>query len=94
MPQTFDTWQVKIGKDVFVLSEAEINALKSAGQTGSTLIWFRDFAISIPHISSIVRIKGSQQNLLPSPGAYLTPEERENLRKRMEKFKASLTKRV
>lgn len=49
-------WLVRIGQEEFVLTAPEAELLKKASIAGKTLIWFKDKAISIPHISFMQRI--------------------------------------
>ena len=60
-PATFnpdDKWDVQVGNEHFILNGIEAQVLKDATIKGNRgLVWFRDMAISIPHISSVVKIK-------------------------------------
>jgi len=49
-------WLVQCGKETFYLNQKQANFLKKATVSGSRgIVWFEDFAISIPHIVSIER---------------------------------------
>lgn len=62
MPQNYfskeDTWIVVSGKQEFKLNGKEVKLLKDATQANMRgIIWFNDFAISIPHITNIYKEK-------------------------------------
>jgi hypothetical protein len=61
MLQTFDpreVWQVSIGKETFTLTGKQAQLIKDASIAGSRgLVFFDGFAISVPHISFMTRIK-------------------------------------
>ncbi len=47
-------WKVSMGKKTFELSDKQVALLKKATTAGSRgIVWFKDFGISIPHISYI-----------------------------------------
>ena len=49
-------WIVSMGKEVFTLNQKEAEVLHKATVAGVRgIVWFDDFAISIPHIQSINR---------------------------------------
>ena len=51
-------WEVSVGKKTFVLDDNQVNILKNMSLAGkSSIVWFDTFAISIPHISAIEKIK-------------------------------------
>ena len=59
-----ERWIVKVGNKEFILNEEELNLLKEIDKQGQRgIVWFGDFAISIPHIEYISLI------------SRLTPEE-------------------
>jgi len=46
-----EEWEVSTGKQTFELKPNQISLLKEATKAGKLgIVWFRDFAISIPHI--------------------------------------------
>ncbi len=50
-------WEVIIGKKNFTLDDKQIEVLKAMSLAGkSSIVWFGDFAISIPHISSMEKV--------------------------------------
>ena len=50
-------WLVTCGKSDFELNQEQAQLLKDATVKGMRgIIWFDDFAISIPHIQSITRV--------------------------------------
>ncbi len=62
-------WTVVVNKKEYVLTDAEVNILKKADNSGHRgIVWFDNFAISIPHISSIekerVELKGDNERML------------------------------
>ncbi len=49
-------WHVVVDKNVFILNQDEAEVLHKATVGGGRgIVWFEDFAISIPHIQSIRR---------------------------------------
>lgn len=47
-----EEWEVSTGKETFVLSPQQFELLKKAMESGQRgMIFFKDFGISIPHIS-------------------------------------------
>ena len=49
-----EEWEVSTGKETFTLNPDQVALLKVATTAGETgLVWFKDFAVSIPHIISI-----------------------------------------
>ena len=49
-----EKWSVLVGKENYELNEQQIAVIKQASEAGHTrLVWFKDFAISIAHISDI-----------------------------------------
>jgi len=57
-----EKWSVKTQKKTYILNGKQAQALKDLTNSGSRgLVWFRDFAISIPHIVSVDRIEDSQK---------------------------------
>lgn len=71
MPQPYchpnDEWVVKSGNEDFVLSGEELELLRQATLSGKRgIIWFKKFAISIPHISCIFRTKSGKREEDPT----------------------------
>lgn len=64
MPAVFDDdelWEVKTHDKTHKLSGKQAQILKNATTQGLRgLVWFNNFAISIPHITSVTRIKESK----------------------------------
>jgi hypothetical protein len=75
-PQTFkEEWVVISGKETFVLDERQVGILKTASLEGSKrLVWFKDFAISIPHIQAIYCTRRYQPDQLTLSKGNITPE--------------------
>jgi len=49
-------WHVSVGKENFILNQEEAEVLHRATISGGRgIVWFENFAISIPHIQSILR---------------------------------------
>jgi len=47
-------WAVDVGRETFVLTDKQKEVLKQATKAGNRgIVWFDEFAISIPHIQSI-----------------------------------------
>lgn len=53
MPE--NTWIVKIDKQVFHLTEAEMDILDTAMASGQSRVRFENFVLSVPHIAYVVR---------------------------------------
>jgi len=68
MPQTFEAdekWEVRTQDKTYMLTGKQAEVLKNATSQGLRgLIWFKDFAISIPHITSVEKIKDSKKALI------------------------------
>jgi hypothetical protein len=64
MPQVFEDdekWEVRTQDKTYQLTGKQAQVLKDATSQGLRgLIWFKDFAISIPHITSVEKIENSQ----------------------------------
>ena len=49
-----EEWEVNVGSEKFVLTPKQVEILREASKAGNRgLVFFDDFAISIPHISHI-----------------------------------------
>ena len=60
-----EEWAVQIGKEQFVLNERQIKLLKEADLSGQRgIVWFDKFAISIPHIQSVLLVSRRIKNQL------------------------------
>ncbi len=82
-----ERWVVVVDKNQFVLDGNELQVLRNANQAGNRgMVWFRDFAISIPHISCIYleSRKADESNMLPQPSARLTNDDKEKWLKHRE----------
>lgn len=67
-----ELWVVEVGKKEYKLNEKQIALLKEADLAGQRgIVWFKDFAISIPHIQSIYLV----ERYLPEERAPVTYEE-------------------
>lgn len=85
------SWEVFIGRERYVLNEEQVTHLKQAGKQGASLVWFDNFAISIPHISSISKSFTYRANRsLPLPSANPTIEESKMAKKRLAEIKSKL----
>ena len=77
MPQTFEAdekWEVKTQDKTYMLTGKQAEVLKNAtGQGLRGLIWFKDFAISIPHITSVEKIEDSQKVIKRKRAEFLQP---------------------
>ena len=52
-----EEWEVSTGKNTFTLTPKQVALLKKATSAGKRgIVWFKDFAISIPHIV-FIRLK-------------------------------------
>lgn len=78
MPVGLDEeWEVSVGNDKFTLTPKQVEVLREASKAGNRgLVFFDDFAISIPHISYIkvkrrdyFRIDGNVKKMI-SRGEY------------------------
>lgn len=59
-----EVWEVKTQDKTYQLNGSQAQGLRDATSQGLRgLIWFKDFAISIPHITSVYRIKKSNKVL-------------------------------
>lgn len=77
MPQTFEAderWRVQTQDKVYFLTGKQAQVLKEASSQGLRgLIWFKDFAISIPHITSVEKIEDSQKVIERKRSEFLKP---------------------
>lgn len=90
-----EEWGVQIGKELFVLNGKQIKLLKEADISGQRgIIWFDNFAISIPHIQSIWLINRRIKNQLPEGAKpdepIRTAEEQERISKKIQEIKQKL----
>ena len=86
-----EEWVVLIDKEAFTLSKKQLELLKEATkQNQRGLIWFGDFAISIPHIKAIYlksrRLDDLNQIEAPKPREW-TEEDEENAKKKLAEMK-------
>ncbi len=59
-PTCREKWAVNVGKEVFFISGDQVAALKKLMTDGSRgLVWFGNFAVSIPHIQYIALVERS-----------------------------------
>lgn len=57
LPTYEERWEVRAGKEVYVLNERQIALLKKLDEQGHRgIVWFDGIAISIPHIQSAYRV--------------------------------------
>lgn len=88
--KSYEKWEVTVGKDKFQLDGNELSILKEATKRDSRgIVWFRDFAVSIPHIQSIKRTKNLKQvetelKYQSEHPALTTEQRKENLEKLAE----------
>lgn len=92
-PKFKEIWEVTVGKEKFRISGQQADILKRAQLDGSkATIWFGDFAIAIPYISTIVMIsREPNQDLLPAP-AELGPDAKrcEQVLNRIKQMRAHI----
>lgn len=87
--QATSKWEVVVNKEKFVLDGKQLEVLKEATKRGiKGLVWFKNFAISIPHISSISKINSNVPRL-PELPEMSQDKIRENF-KRLAKLKENL----
>jgi len=93
MPQTSEKWEVRIGRDYFILNEKEIAILRQAMATGKKFVWFKDLCLNTSAIDAIV-LTERKSNLpeLPLPSAYLSEKE-EQLWEEFKKKREELLKK-
>lgn len=65
MQNTSYKWVVSVGENHFDLTPKQAEVLKEAMSQQQKIIWFRDFAISIPHIVYCERVKTDGVNGVP-----------------------------
>lgn len=90
-----EEWGVQVGKESFALNERQIKILKEADLSGQRgIVWFDKFAISIPHIQSILLVSRRIKNRLPEgttpDDPIMTEEERKRISKRIQEMKEEL----
>lgn len=91
-PQYSEQWAVIVDRKEYVLNEKEIEILRGADQSGMRgMIWFKDFAISIPHISSIYLNDRRIKLQFESPKEV---EQNEEEKQRIEKLKEQIKQKV
>lgn len=85
-----EVWEVSVGKDKFHINEKQVQVLKKAMDEGNRgTIWFKDFAISIPHIQTVTLISRTIKNRIESHATeeIISEEEQFRVRAKMEAFK-------
>lgn len=91
-PDYKETWAVIVGKEKFVLDEKQIQVLKKADLSGHRgVLWFDDFAISLPHVTAIYRLSRQLRNQLEAPEKQtreLTEEERKKNLEKLDEIRA------
>jgi hypothetical protein len=77
MPQVFEEdekWEVRTQDKTYMLTGKQAEVLKTATSQGLRgLIWFKDFAISIPHITSVEKTTRSQKEIDLKREEFLRP---------------------
>ncbi len=94
-PREFkEEWLVDTG-EVFLLNERQVEVLKQATLRGDRgLVWFEKFAISIPHIKSVVLSRREAVNQLNAPKEEpISEEKRQENIERLKKMKEDIFKR-
>ncbi len=83
-----EKWEVKVGKDIFILNGVEVNEIKKAQRMGSTMIWFKDFCIGINFIISMKLLNPEKKETLPVLDLpERTPEQLATARKRIAEIR-------
>lgn len=85
-----EKWTVVCDNKQFVINGEEAAKLKAVMKAGERGIWFEDFYLSVPHISSITLTERVNTRMLeaPAPTAY-TEEDRARARERIEQIRKS-----
>lgn len=96
--QTFSPkskWEVSIDGKKIVMSGQEVDMIKKASVSGQRgIIWFKDFAISLPHISSIVLLDAGNAIDTFSPVEEISEEQRLKNLERIKKLKEELSRKI
>lgn len=59
-----EIWEFKVDNDVYILSGAQANAVKSALQSGVRgILWFEDLALNTSYIRSAKMIKRGEKSI-------------------------------
>ena len=91
----YEEWEVVVGKDKFHLKGEQVVALKkeiAGGKRG--VVWFKEFAISIPHIQCAYKINGVKKTIDSRLPGYssLTKEERERSNAKLDEIRKKFFK--
>lgn len=82
-----EEWAVVVGKEVFYLNEKQIQLLKKADLSGQRgILWFDEFAISIPHIQSIYLTSKRYQKPLEISAGETKEYTEEQIQKNRERI--------
>jgi hypothetical protein len=71
MTETY--WMIYCGKREYKLTVAEHERVKQSAKNNQTMVWFENFVISIPHISSMERVREHKDEVPQLDGPVLDP---------------------
>lgn len=97
--QASERWAIRVDKKVFYINGNQKENIKQLMENGSrAIIWFNDFAISIPHIQYIYRDFDEERSGFSRSGGNaetisMTLAERKKSLLALEKARGDLTKR-
>ena len=82
------TWIVKIDKQVFHLTEEEMDLLDKAMASGQSRVRFENFVLSVPHIAYVVRDSELDRikllnNPLLNDGEFMEMKQTENVERQL-----------
>lgn len=72
---TVTTWVIYVGKRQYTLTEAEFDRLKNEIANNKTMVWYKDFVISIPYISSMDRVYEHKDEMPQLAEVTVSPAE-------------------
>ena len=83
------SWKVVINKQSFIFNDKQIKILKQADMGGSRgIVWFDKFAISIPHIQYIERVKIDKPVMIEAGKNEINPKGRKKIAEIKKKLKS------
>ncbi len=67
MPRTYEKWEVQVGKNKYILSGEEKEAILMAREKGLGFVKFRDLVINPAFVQDMILLKSDSAGLLVAP---------------------------